>query len=199
MPITITDIEKKYSINFNGPNKWNSMINSKKPGIYIVSLCAAKNFCYSIKQCPIDIAQIDNWIANVYNKIRLYGKLPTKDLLLQYISSFWLPDESILYVGSTLKRGLSRRIQEFYGHRIGNAKPHSGGHWLLLLTCLYDLYIYWYDWESSINETLKEPKDLEEDILSFYYTGVGSLPFGNRRSKKLKTKCPDLKKQVFKK
>jgi hypothetical protein len=94
--------------------------------------------------------------------------------LKNHLRIFWNKDETILYVGRTTKRkkypGLGNRLHEFYGHRIGNRSPHSGGQWILTLDNPSDLYIFWHTTDNL---------NLENGILEFFYRQVTKLPFGN--------------------
>jgi hypothetical protein len=58
------------------------------------------------------------------------------------LAGFWLPDETVLYIGLTT-RPLATRLGEFYGHRLGAKSPHKGGWPLKTLSVLDELWVHW--------------------------------------------------------
>jgi hypothetical protein len=87
---------------------------------------------------------------------------------------FWIPGQSIVYIGCT-KRPLRRRLNEFYRHQYGNASPHRGGEALKLLTCKLSVY-----WARS-----DDPHHSEHVLIeAFKKRSGGWRPFGIRRNER---------------
>lgn len=122
------------------------------------------------------------WVKNAPSII-LNGNTPSKQALKKQLEGFWLPDESILYIGKAEKQTLSERIYQFFNHKVGKKSPHKGGYWLKLLGNLNSLYIHLY--------STKESHKVEENLLKFFIENVSEtsrknlidkefcLPFAN--------------------
>jgi hypothetical protein len=107
------------------------------------------------------------------------------------LSKFWLPDESILYIGKAPKRsngtGISKRVSEYYSTPIGKGSPHSGVQWLKVLKNIDAFTVYYGVCES--------PALIEYEMLNFFMNNVSTstrlklwdknfpLPFANIRNK----------------
>ena len=81
------------------------------------------------------------------------GVKPTVSKLKNRLREFWLPDESILYIGKAPKRnindGIGNRVNEYYRTIIGNRSPHSGGQWLKTLANLNSMTVFYGHVENS--------------------------------------------------
>lgn len=87
---------------------------------------------------------------------------------------FWVPGQSIVYIGCT-KRSLRMRLNQFYRHRFGNGSPHRGGQALTLLAC--QLWVYW--------ARTDDPRDTEHALIEEFMKNTGAKrPFGNRRNER---------------
>ena len=87
---------------------------------------------------------------------------------------FWIPGQSIVYIGCT-KRSLRTRLNQFYRHRFGDRSPHRGGQALTLLKC--QLWVYW--------ACPDDPHHNEHVLIEEFKNRTGGRrPFGNRRNEK---------------
>ena len=77
--------------------------------------------------------------------------------------------QSIIYVGR-IKRSLRRRMREFYKHRYGEKRPHSGGQ--AILKFAPSLWVYWAPTDACA--------DAEDKMIEQFRKLVGRLPYGNR-------------------
>lgn len=142
MPTSVVKLFGSLRLSIEGPVKWGQHAPADEPGVYVVSLSPDPNDIKTkTSPAPIDLDSVRNWIGKVPTLV-LDGDPPTPETLKERISKFWLPDETVLYIGQT-NRTLRRRIDELYIHKLGEKRPHSGGHWLKTLSILERLYVFW--------------------------------------------------------
>ena len=58
------------------------------------------------------------------------------------LASFWLPQQTVVYVGRTNK-SLGARVSSLMHTPLGDRKPHPGGHWLWTLRDVAKLRVWW--------------------------------------------------------
>lgn len=119
----------------DGPTRWGEQVRSRAPGVLLVETAAR------LDTAPIDVTSVKAWIERVPS-LRLDGERPTPTKLLERLSDFWLPQETVVYVGRTTK-GLNARAASLFATALGDRKPHSGGHWLWTLLDRDQLRIWW--------------------------------------------------------
>lgn len=166
MPSTVARLLKKAGLQLNGKVNWGEIVTCDSPGVYIVSLSPKpdQNFG-TLSEAPISEKQLEFWIKKV-PAIEIDGKVnPSVNELKIRLSPFWLPDESILYIGMTTAT-LRKRVRQYYRTELGERKPHAGGHWLKTLTNLEVLYVFF----SACNV----PKTREDDLLGEFVRNVSS-------------------------
>jgi hypothetical protein len=92
------------------------------------------------------------------------GRRPTVQALRNRLQSFWLADESILYVGKATS--LDSRVDSYYRSKIGRRSPHRGGMWLKTLAILESLWIHWCPTPDQ------EPATVESSLLAMFMARV---------------------------
>lgn len=165
MPSSVTELLKNAGLSPSDPVSWGNRINDNGSGIYIISLSSL------IKQPPIDLNAVKDWIDNVPT-LTLDGHRPSPAALRKRLSEFWLPNEKILYIGKT-KRSIRQRLNEFYRHCLGNRSPHAGGQWLKTLSNLDNLNVYWV--------ATSEPEEIEKRLLNKFIENVSNKTRSNLR------------------
>jgi hypothetical protein len=148
----------------DGPARWGSQAASRSPGVFIVELPGGA------ESAAVDIVAVRRWIERVPG-LRLDGEVPTPQDLARRLHEFWLPGEPVLYVGRTAK-ALNGRVASMYATVLGDARPHSGGHWLKTLSVLGDLRIWWAETDAH-----EEYEDALLDAVA--ERNEGKLPFAN--------------------
>ncbi len=118
-----------------------------------------------LETVPIDHEALNRWISRV-PELKLNGCKPSSDTLAKRLGEFWLPDESILYIGQTSRRSLETRTKQYYKHVLGKPSPHRGGHWIKTLTILNEIFIHYA--ESS------DPKETESRLIKAFISQVSS-------------------------
>lgn len=161
MPITIKQLVEEVGLPSTAIKvvKWNTPINCKNEGVYIVSLSEKEDLNRTITELPISMDTLEKWIKKLgYFTI---DKRETQDagVVKERLAEFWIPDENILYIGKAPLRksrgGIGNRVQEYYRTDIGDAKPHAGGHWIKMLENLNDLYVFYVECQDSGNVEAK--------------------------------------------
>ena len=166
MPTTVADLFANAGLRFDGPVRWSQPIGNERPGVYVVSLSNKPDEHLGLQPVPsIALERVAGWIARVPS-IELDGaRISAAEVIAQRLAEFWLPDESILYIGMT-KRPLQERVHEYYNTVLGAKAPHSGGHWLKTLADLSVLYLY--------HAACDTPKAREGQLLGHFVENVSS-------------------------
>lgn len=184
MPISVSQLFDSVGIEIEGKAKWGNMFSANKKGIYVIALSDEENNLKCIKKPIFNKYVIEEWI-NYVPEMRLDGEKPTIEKIINRLTRFWLPDETVIYIGKT-NRKVQQRVVEYYRTRIGRKGPHSGGQWIKTLYHLNDLTIYWSTFEEGVvveeieNQLLKTFKNqVSEDTKNILYDRSNPLPFGN--------------------
>ena len=188
MPISVNELVEKVGLPSKLLNRvdWGESVKSRNEGVYIVAMPKP------LKRIPLD----EEKTMSDYREI---DNMPTDDFTLieKRISKFWLPDETILYIGQASKRkrdtGIGKRVQEYYNTVNGKSGKHSGGSWLKYInipskTSVY--YIECADSESYEAEMLCAffEQISKENRKRLFGTGI-VLPFANREVKVIHGLC----------
>ncbi len=119
----------------DGPVLWGRPLTSRAPGVYIVELA------HPLTSAPIELTRIGKWLDGLA-QLRLDGERPTSRTLAARIASFWLPHETVLYVGST-RGSVGGRALALAHHALGDRRPHADGQWLHALIGIERTRIWW--------------------------------------------------------
>ena len=158
--------------------KWGQPLNCSEIGIYIVSTNSDPNSNFNLfEKAPIDNNALINWIKKVPS-IEIDNKPATIEILRMRLDSFWLPDESIIYIGQTKgQKGLNGRVRQYYNTALGDSKPHAGGHWIKTLENLKELYVHYLP--------VLNPIEIEKKLLLAFSNQVSELTKKNLFDPKL--------------
>lgn len=140
----------------DGPQLWGRPVASRTPGVYLVELPEP------MPDFPVDMTAIRAWIERVPSLL-LDGQRPTPHELAARLSGFWLPGESVVYVGKSTT-SLGGRITAFDRTPLGDRRPHAGGHWLKTLRVLDQLRIWWAETDA--------PEEYEDALLTAFASSV---------------------------
>jgi hypothetical protein len=142
MPSTVSDLFDAVSLEGIGFVPWLDSVPSAEPGVYILTLSPAFNLNSRVfKQAPIDRAAISKWISEVPQLELDRNPGPSPDELMKRLEEFWLPDESVLYIGQTTS-SLRKRVRQYIKTPLGDRKPHAGGHWIKTLSILDETFVH---------------------------------------------------------
>ncbi|MEO8208130.1 MAG: transcription elongation factor GreA [Chloroflexota bacterium] len=124
----------------DGPVLWGRPLTSRSSGVYLVELAGP------ITGSPIDSRRINTWIERLPD-LMLDGTRPTARTLGARLASFWLPAETVVYIGGT-KGSVGGRALALAHHVLGDRRPHADGHWLHALLGIERARIWWAETEA---------------------------------------------------
>jgi hypothetical protein len=141
MPSTVSELFSAADVIPQGVVRWGTPPQTSLPGVYVVSLTDATDATgVTLRQAPLDQAAFKTW-RQVRLELTLDGNRPSVEQLMERVAGFWLPDESIVYVG--LATTLSSRVQAYYKTPIGARRPHAGGYFLKLVANLDQMWVHY--------------------------------------------------------
>jgi hypothetical protein len=132
-----------------GPVKWRvppGFDTGNKPGVYLISM-AAEADALAIRPDPdFNDQALSEWLARC-PAMMVDDQAATLEGVKGRLREFWLPDETVLYIGKveagTSGRTIRQRVGEYYRTSLGATSPHRGGAWLKTLADLDSLSVYW--------------------------------------------------------
>jgi len=152
----------------DGPLLFGQPLPTPRPGVYLIEWPTSES------TVPVDHGLLREWLARVPT-LRLDGAAPTPHELAARLGAFWLPDQTVVYIGRS--RSLRRRLAEFAATPLGDDGPHHGGHWLKTLRGYGQARVWWAETDA--------PEEYEDALLTAFGEAVGEpgvLPFANLRS-----------------
>ena len=161
----------------DGPGQWGRSIIASGPGVFAVELAAP------LPAAPIELTRVGKWLERV-DGLRLDGARPTSRSLAARLAAFWLPSQTVLFVGSS-DRSIARRVAAMAATELGDRRPNPAGHWLHTLRGLDGLRIWWAPTDAT--------EEYEDAVLEAFAAGVPDaeraalpdrdvvLPFANLR------------------
>jgi hypothetical protein len=182
MPQTPQSIAQAIGLCISQSFRWGQVACPAKPGIYLISLSADPTKSVTNKGPDFAKPAIESWIKRARD-MRLDGKPCTTDRVASFISGFWHPAETIVYIGKS--KDVRRRLRQFSSHSLGECRPHAGGHWLKTLANLDALWVH-------VAECAKYGQAEDDAIRSFQQSVIQArpelrtlpllaIPFANRR------------------
>jgi transcription elongation factor GreA len=119
----------------DGPVLWGSSLRSARPGVFVVEVPAP------VTAAPIDFGALRLWLERVPG-LGLDGATPTPHELAARLGTYWLPGETVVFIGSTAK-SLGGRVRALMATEIGDRQPFGSAHRLRLLKDVPKLRIWW--------------------------------------------------------
>lgn len=181
MSLTVKELFNFVGKEIIGKVKWGEKIDCNLPGVYCVSISDDEYILKTIEEYPVSLKAIRDWIDYVPG-MRIDGEQPTKEDMKERLSKFWLPKETVLYIGKA-GTSLRNRVNQYYRTKLGDRQPHAGGHWLKTLSVINELTIFW------TTSGKKEAEELEQKLLRKFvdsinyrdelYDAVHPFPFAN--------------------
>jgi hypothetical protein len=158
MPSIVSELFSAADLVPEGVVRWGTPLPTSQPGVYAVSLTDATDAIDATRvEAPLDRLAFETWLR-VRPELTLDGTRPRVEQLMERVGGFWLPDESVLYVG--LATTLGSRVQGYYRTPIGARRPHAGGYFLKLLANLDRLWVHY--------APCREPDAVEDAMLSSF-------------------------------
>jgi transcription elongation factor GreA len=161
------ELLRSIGLDVDGPVRWGTKPPSRAAGIFAIEATTPAPSAH------IEIDEVRRWLERVPD-LRMDGERPTQSTLATRLRSFWLPEQTLLYVGRTAK-SMSARVASLYATELGHARPHPGGHWLKALKGHEKLRVWWAETEA--------PEEYEDALIGAVVESVpdearASLPDG---------------------
>ena len=150
------DLLRSVGLEVDGPVRWGTRPPTRAPGVFLVESPTPAD------SASLDIDEVRRWLERVPT-LRLDGERPTQTAIAERMRRFWLPGQTLLYVGRTAKN-LNGRVGSLYATELGHARPHPGGHWLKALREVTKLRLWWAETEA--------PEEYEDEIIGAFAAGV---------------------------
>ena len=119
----------------DGPGRFGRPIGANAPGVFLLELPAP------LAAAPLELTKVGKWLEGV-PELRLDGARPTSRELLARLAAFWLPEQTVLFIGSTTG-SVGGRVSAIARTPLGERKPASSAHWLHALRSLDDVRVWW--------------------------------------------------------
>jgi transcription elongation factor GreA len=156
------DLLRALELTIEGPVLWGRSVVPSGPGVFIVELPAPQ------AKVSIEANAIREWLDRVPD-LRLDGKRPTVAELQHRLSTFWLPSQTVLFIGSSMK-SVGARVSGMYKTPLGERRPQPAGYWIKTLHDLKRTRIWW--------SPTPDAELWEDALIDRFVKEVGALPFG---------------------
>lgn len=164
MPSTALELAARAGVALGGVVPWGQTPRCDQPGVYLVCLDRDEgSAANAVSECPISVAAVEK-LLSVRSELTVDGKRPSTDDLATRISSFWLPHDTVLYIGLA-GTSLSDRVRQYYQTPLGARSPHAGGWFLKALTSGPQRWVHW--------ARAEDPDGAEDLMLKAFCAGVG--------------------------
>jgi hypothetical protein len=176
MPIEPVALFRAVGLVPDGPARWGTPIRASGPGVLIVE------WPVPVDRAPVDISAVGTWLSRVPTLL-VDGERPTGKALAARLGAWWLPGETIVYVGSA--KSLAKRIDALFRTPLGDARPNPAGQWLKALRGYEATRAWWAATDAA--------EEYEDALLEAFGAGVPAaataalpdaslvLPFACRR------------------
>lgn len=176
MPIEPGALFRSVGLTPDGPARWGAPIRVAGAGVFVVE------WPTSTDRAPVDISAVGTWLARVAT-LRVDDERPTGKGLAARLAAWWLPGETVVYVGSA--KALGRRVEALAATPLGDARPNPAGQWLKALRGFEGTRFWWAATDAA--------EEYEDALLEAFAAGVPVtataalpdqslvLPFANRR------------------
>ena len=122
----------------DGPVVWGwpgRPVPASRSGVFVVELTAP------LARAPIELTRVGKWVERV-PALTLDGQRPTSKTLAARLAAFWLPSQTVLYVGSS-STSIGGRVAAMQRTTLGDRRPHAGAHWLSSLEERTSMRVWW--------------------------------------------------------
>jgi len=145
-PLSAPGLLREVGLLPDGPLPWGRPVPGRSPGVFVVELPEP------LPTAPIELTRVGKWLEHVPGLL-MDGARPTSRALVTRLASFWLPSQTVLYVGATAAT-ISGRLAAMGRTTLGDRRPYAGGHWLMTLRALPSARMWW-----AATEAIEEYED----------------------------------------
>jgi transcription elongation factor GreA len=155
------DMLRAIGLSVEGPLLWGKPVLGSSPGVFVVELPSPT------PKVSIDPDAIREWLRRAPD-LRLDGKRPSVAELQSRLASFWVPDQQVIYIGSSQK-GVGPRLAGMYRTPLGERRPQPAGYWVKTLHDLSKCRIWW--------APASDPDIYEDMLVDAFVKAAGSAPY----------------------
>ncbi len=141
----------------DGPVLWGRPLPAVRSGVVVVELPEPAGV-----SAPLDPTRVGKWIERVPS-LHLDGAIPTTRRLVARLASYWIPGQTVLFVGFA-STDLGRRVAALSKTPLGHRPPLPDAHWLLALRRPEILRIWWAGTDA--------PEEYADALLDAFAEGV---------------------------
>lgn len=153
---TATDLLRELDLMLDGPAVWGSPVRSSRPGVFVVELPEP------IAEPPVDHTLLRAWLERVPT-VTVDGVTPTPRDLAVRLGTYWLPGETVLYIGSTA-RSLGGRVAALAATELGDRRPFGSAYRLRTLRDIGRLRVWWAETGA--------PEEYADALMTAFAAGV---------------------------
>jgi len=125
----------------DGPVLWGAPLRSGRPGVFVVELPAP------VAEMPVDHHALRTWLERVPD-LKLDGRTPTPHEIAADLRRWWLPGETVVFIGSTA-RSLGGRAAALAATAIGDRRPFGSAWRLRVLKDVPKLRLWWAETDAA--------------------------------------------------
>lgn len=176
-PMGAAELLRSVGLMADGPVRWGRPVPSAGPGVYIVE------WPEPLESAPVELTLVGKWLERL-PAMRLDGERPTSREVAARLHGFWLPNQTIVYIGMTMA-SIGGRVGAYYRTPLGDRKPHAGGHWLKTLRGLDRARVWWAqtsaaeEYEDALFSAFAEDVDASPEAAPRLADRTVILPFAN--------------------
>jgi hypothetical protein len=155
-PVGAAELLRAVGLMADGPVTWGRPVPSSRPGVYVVE------WPEPLADAPVELTLVGRWIERLPG-LRLDGHRPTSREVAARLHEFWLPGQTVLYVGMT-SQSIGGRAGSLYRTPLGDRRPHAGGAWLRTLRGYDRARVWWAETDAS--------EEYEDAIFTAFAAGI---------------------------
>ena len=153
---TAASLLRSVGLMADGPAVWGRPVPAQGPGVFVIELPAP------LPSAPIELSRVGKWIERV-DTLRLDGERPVSKALAARLGAYWLPSQTVLYIGSS-DASVGRRVAAIARTELGDRRPAAGGNWLKTLRSLEGVKVWWAATAAT--------EEYEDALLAAFAAGV---------------------------
>jgi hypothetical protein len=181
MPSTVDALLRDAGLRWVGAVRWRERPPLGEPGVYLVARAKDPAALPANLAAPLSPAALEQLLARC--PVTVDGVLAGPHRLAARLAAFWLPDESVIYIGKA-GGSVADRVGAYYHTPVGAVRgPHKGGWFIKTLAILDTLWVH--------VAPADHPEQAEQRLIEAFCAGVSSatraalhdpehpLPFAN--------------------